>query len=300
MVILSVCLMSAFVNGHPPKPKTHTSVKKDSLFHATLFSVDEIERMKQFFISNASLQEQPKDSNWRPGYRHKCINTVRAALDFLLFGESSIPDSLYSRKVVLNGHFLNNDVPALVHRLKDSGYISSYDSIRFLSMRKGAWTLISKADPVSRGLPPVIMEKSLWNTLLARVGKERGFSVFIVSLCDGYHAALLTLDHRTPSQLKVYWSDQTHRHPLRFFINDKLQEEPNHYGWEVMEATGIDTIKKGMVRGLDAYALYANKKYWCDCGRDNQPPGHCCAGNCFPFIQIWRVQKNRDGLVAVH
>jgi hypothetical protein len=194
----------------------------------------------------------------------------------------------------LNGNFVNNDVRDLVRRLRDSNYIRSYDSIRFFSVRKGEWELITKKDLVSRGLPPVTMEKSLWNTLLARVGKERGFSVFLVSLCDGYHAAVLTLDHRNPAQLKAYWADQTHRHPVRFFVNRKLQEVPNQYGWEVMEATGPDTVINGMARGLDAYITYANKKYWCDCGHAGKKPNDCCAGNCYPFVQVWRVKRGRN------
>ena len=295
ILLLAAFSWCAFLPGDPPgrHKKNSTAIKKDSVHRATMFAADEIERMKEFFINNASLPEQPKDSNWQPGYRHKCINTVRAAMDMLLFGESSIPDSLYSRNHVLNFNFYNNDVNALVRRLKDSNYISSYDSVRFLSTRKGEWALISKRDLVSRGLQPVMGEKSLWNTLLARVGKERGFSVFIISLCDGYHAAVLTLDHRNPSQLKVYWADQTHKHPLRFMNNEKLQEVPGQYGWEVMQASGPDTIKTGNIRGLDAYALYANKKFWCDCGHTPHKPDECCAGNCFPFIQIWRVQKKQ-------
>jgi hypothetical protein len=278
---------------------TGTTLPKDSLLRTSLFVAEDVERIKEFFTHNASLPEQPRGTNWQPGYRHKCINTVRAGLDILLFGNSSIPDSLYSRNTLLNGNFENNDIYDLVRRLKDSNYISSYDSVRFVSMRKGQWTAISKSDPVSRGLPPVMMEKSLWNTLLARVGKERGYSVFLVSLCDGYHAALLTLDHRNTSQLKVYWADQTHKHPLRFFVNNKLTEVPDQYGWEVMQSNGPDTVKIGMVRGLDAYALYANKKYWCDCGRENPKQKDCCAGNCFPFIQIWRLQKSRNGLAGI-
>lgn len=247
--------------------------------------------MKQFFLSNASLKEQPKDSNWRPGFRHKCINTVRAGLDLLLYGESTIPDSLYSRKAVFNGNFHNNDINALAKRLRDSHYIRSYDTVRFLAVRKGEWVPITKADPVSRGLPPEAMERSLWNTLLARVGKERGFSVFLVSVCDGYHAALLTLDHRNTKDLKVYWADQTHKHPWRFFANSKLEEVPGKFGWEVMHASGPVNLTKGSVRGLDNYMLYANKKFWCDCGRANQKSGDCCAGNCFPYIQVWRLQR---------
>ena len=300
-ILVATFSWCGFVAGDPsknhPVPVSKT-VNKDSLFHTSLFLPEEVEQLQAFFINNASLPEQPKDSNWQPGYRHKCINTVRAALDILLFGSSSIPDSMYSRHPVLNGNFINNDIYALVHRLKDSNYIRSYDSIRFLSMRKGEWETIAKNDPISRGLPPVILEKSLWNTLIGRAGNQRGISVFLISLCDGYHAAMLTLDHRNPAQLKVYWADQTHRHPVRFFVNDKLQEEPNHYGWEVMQATGIDTVKTGQVRGLDAYVTYANKKYWCDCGSVKHKPEDCCAGNCYPYVQIWRVQKSRMALPA--
>jgi hypothetical protein len=276
----------------PGHGKTNPPPKKDSLTRTPVFSIDDVERIKQFFINNASLQEQPKDSNWRPGFRHKCINTVRAGLDLLFFGESTIPDSLYSRRPVLNGNFLNNDINALAKRLRDSHYIRSYDTVRFLSMRKGEWMPITKADPVSRGLPPMAMEKSLWNTLLARVGKERGFSVFLVSVCDGYHAALLTLDHRNTSELKIYWADQTHKHPWRFFANNKLEEVPGKYGWEVMQAAGPSALVKSSARGLDDYMLYANKSFWCDCGHPSKKPDECCAGNCFPFIQIWRLQKS--------
>jgi hypothetical protein len=288
-VIVAVLSGSARKPAHP-QASVHPAVYKDSLHRTALFTVEDIERTKQFFIANTALQEQPKDSNWRPGYRHKCINTVRAGLDYLLFGESSIPDSLYSRNTVLNG-FHDNDITALAKRLRDSHYIRSYDTVRFLSMRKGEWVPITKADPVSRGLQPMALEKSFWNTLLARVGKERGFSVFLVSVCDGYHAALLTLDHRNTSELRAYWADQTHRHPWRFFVNNKLEEVPGQYGWEVMQANGPARIVKGMARGLDDYMLLANQQFWCDCGRPNQKPGDCCAGNCFPYIQIWRLQR---------
>jgi len=291
VAVLSGSLHMAFNTPGNGQPSTNTIVKKDSLVRTPVFSIEDVERIKQFFISNASLEEQPKDSNWRPGYRHKCINSVRAGLDFLLFGESSIPDSLYSRKTVLNGNFINNDITALAKRLRDSHFIRSYDTVRFLSMRKDEWVPITKADPVSRGLQPVALEKSLWNTLLARVGKERGFSVFLVSVCDGYHAALLTLDHRNTSELKAYWADQTHKHPWRYFVNNKLEDAPGKFGWEVMQANGPEKIVKGMARGLDSYMLFANQQYWCDCGRPKQKPDECCAGNCFPYIQIWRLQK---------
>ncbi|AEW00201.1 hypothetical protein A4D02_28295 [Niastella koreensis] len=292
--VLVLCpVIVAVLSGSMLAPKqaatSPAALYKDSVLHTALFSPDDVDRIKQFFLANTALPEQPKDSNWRPGYRHKCINTVRAGLDYLIFGESSIPDSLYSRHSVLNGH--DNDITALAKKLQEGHFIRSYDTVRFLSLRKDEWVPITKADPVSRGLPPMALEKSLWNTLLRRVGKERGFSVFLLSVCDGYHAALLTLDHRNPADIKAYWADQTHRHPLRFFANNKLEEVPGKYGWEVMQANGPALHSAGLARGLDEYMLLANRQFWCDCGRPNQKPGDCCSGNCFPFIQIWRIQK---------
>ncbi|OQP47921.1 hypothetical protein A4H97_30415 [Niastella yeongjuensis] len=292
--VLVLCpVIVAVLSGSMISPKqvatTQAALYKDSIQHTSLFSLDDVERIKEFFLTNTALPEQPKDSGWRPGFRHKCINTVRAGLDYLIFGESSIPDSLYSRHGVLNGH--DNDITDLAKRLHDGHYIRSYDTVRFLSLRKDEWVPITKADPVSRGLPPMALEKSLWNTLLRRIGKERGFSVFLLSVCDGYHAALLTLDHRNPAAIKVYWADQTHRHPLRYFVNNKLEEVPGKYGWEVMQANGPAKHSAGLARGLDEYMLLANQQFWCDCGRPNQKPGDCCSGNCFPSIQIWRIQK---------
>ena len=284
-----VAVLSASMLAPKLAATAPAALNKDSVQHTALFSLDDVERIKQFFLANTALPEQPKDSNWRPGFRHKCINTVRAGLDYLIFGESSIPDSLYSRHTVLNGH--DNDITALAKKLQDGHYIRSYDTVRFLSLRKEEWVPITKADPVSRGLPPMALEKSLWNTLLRRVGKERGFSVFLLSVCDGYHAVLLTLDHRNPAEIKAYWADQTHRHPLRYFVNNKLEEVPDKYGWEVMQANGPAKRSAGLARGLDEYMLLANQQFWCDCGRPNQKPGDCCSGNCFPFIQIWRIQK---------
>jgi hypothetical protein len=292
--VLVLCpVIVAVLSGSMLAPKqadfTGAALNKDSVQRTALFSPDAIERIKQFFLANTALPEQPKDSSWRPGFRHKCINTVRAGLDFLFFGESSIPDSLYSRHGIFNGR--DNDITDLAKRLHEGHFIRSYDTVRFLSLRKEEWVPITKADPVSRGLQPMALEKSLWNTLLRRVGKERGYSVFLISVCDGYHAALLTLDHRNPQAIKAYWADQTHRHPLRYFVNNKLEEVPDKYGWEVMQANGPAKRSAGLARGLDEYMLLANQQFWCDCGRPNQKPEDCCAGNCFPFIQIWRLQQ---------
>lgn len=273
--------------------KVQTRAILDSGYRAEIFSLDDVERMKQFFLKNAALPEQPRNALWNPTYRHKCINTVRAGIEILLFGNSSIPDSLFSRREVFNGDFQTNNAQSFADHLVEKGYLNSPDSFFFVSKNRGEWVTVYKNDEQRRYLRPTELKGSLWYSLLGLIGKIQGYSVFIISICDGYHAAVITVDHRNLNNILIYWSDQTHRHPYRYLKDGKLKEVPNAYGWEVMNAVGPDTLRKGIPRGLDEYVLYAVNKYWCDCNRENQEPDDCCAGNCFPLVQIWRVRKPR-------
>lgn len=263
----------------------------DSTNSNSIFSIDEIERMKQFFLRNTALPEQPKLSRWSKMYRHKCINTVRAGLEILLFGKSSIPDSLYSNNPVFNGNFQSNDVQGLATRLLAGGYLEKPDTLLFNAINLSEKVLISKQNSQSRYLRPIEPNGSLWEMLLARIGKSTGYSVFIISLCDGYHTAILTVDHRAVDFPVVYWSDQTHKHPYRYIRAGKVIEKGSRFGWEAMLYSGTDTLKRNVLRGLDNYIQFATDKFWCDCRRENQKPNECCVGNCFPIIQIWRVRK---------
>lgn len=55
---------------------------------------------------------------------------------------------------------------------------------------------------------PVALRESVWDAMIAMAGGDPGWSVFGLSIMDGYHAVTLTLDNRDPRSPRVFWSDQ--------------------------------------------------------------------------------------------
>ena len=62
--------------------------------------------------------------------------------------------------------------------------------------------------PTTGVTAPDSLRESVYRVMLGLTNGERGFSVFGLSLMDGYHSVGLVLDHRDPAAPKVYWCDQ--------------------------------------------------------------------------------------------
>ncbi|WP_295128948.1 hypothetical protein [uncultured Chitinophaga sp.] len=271
-------LVSKAVYTPPPTPKPDTAVV---YYRDNIFSTAEIDRMKAFLITNASKPAQPKTKLWSPSYSLVCINTVRAGLEYLLYQQSSIPDSLFSRHEAFNCFTRTNRIDILMQQLKDSGLVCQMQTVGFSGLNRRKIVFI---DSLKSYLEPYELDGSLWYTLRGMIGNVRGWSVFTVSLCAGTHAAILSVDHRDPDKMLVYWSDQTHNHPVIAGGKATLQ-----YGWELMNEKGsIKTIP----RGLDAYALHAMKTFWCDCSYDKKDK-NAKVGACFPELIIWRIGRGQ-------
>ena len=58
------------------------------------------------------------------------------------------------------------------------------------------------------GSRPVKLNESVWDAVVAMSGGDPGWSVFTLSLLDGYHSVTLTLDANDPGRPRIYWSDQ--------------------------------------------------------------------------------------------
>lgn len=58
------------------------------------------------------------------------------------------------------------------------------------------------------GARPEGIQSSLWQAAVAATGGDPGWSVFGLSLMDGFHALTLTVDNGDPSAPKVFLSDQ--------------------------------------------------------------------------------------------
>lgn len=260
-------------------------VKADSVppppYRDDVFTTGEIERMKTFLINNASKPAQPKTKRWSPAYSLVCINTVRAGVEYLLYHDSAIPDSLFSRNAAFNAFGRANRIDVLMQQLQDSGLVSKSRVLGLSGLNRRK---IVPIDSMKSYLDPYELDGSLWFTLRGMIGNVSGWSVFTISLCTGTHAAILTVDHREPDKMLVYWSDQTHNHPV--ISGGKATTQ---YGWELMNEKGS---VKTTPRGLDAYTLHAMKTFWCDCTYDKKDK-NAKVGACFPEVVIWRIGRGQ-------
>ncbi len=57
-------------------------------------------------------------------------------------------------------------------------------------------------------LAPKKLGESVWDKVISMASGDQGWSVFIMSLMDGYHSVTLSLDNTDPAHPKIYWSDQ--------------------------------------------------------------------------------------------
>lgn len=112
--------------------------------------------------------------------------------------------------VCLNkGMKLVTDVPTLattpesiektMEKIAASGYSSQAREVWFQG----------KNGNITKGATrPEKLDESIWDTVLALSGGDPGWSVFTMSLLDGYHSVTLTLDANNPTRPRIYWSDQ--------------------------------------------------------------------------------------------
>lgn len=73
---------------------------------------------------------------------------------------------------------------------------------------------------------PHSLRESVWDTALAMTNGARGWSVFGLSLMDGYHSITLNVDTTDPANPKMYWSDQwSSNGGFRLHTKESLDEE---------------------------------------------------------------------------
>jgi len=70
------------------------------------------------------------------------------------------------------------------------------------------WFLDSRGRRNTGSRRPEALQNSVWDTMVQLAVGDAGWSVFTMSVMDGNHSVLLTLDNTDPSSPRVYWSDQ--------------------------------------------------------------------------------------------
>jgi hypothetical protein len=154
-----------------------------------IFTPQAITRMRDFFIQNAM-----------GGSPMSCISTMNEGLR-RLFDNRNIP--------------VGSEVQTTMEALRQAGRATDRYDIEFRDSSGNA----------TRGeRPPETLSESLIARMRAMNGNAAGWSVFGLSLMDGYHSVLLSLDNTDPAQPRIYWSDQW----------------PENQGWLALDGPGLD------------------------------------------------------------
>jgi hypothetical protein len=147
--------------------------RRSALEAGRTFAPASVATMRDFFIRNA--KSDSPDS---------CIGTLNKGVR-LLYGDPS-------QKV-------GSEVDKTMAKLKAASRAGPGRNVEFEA----------KGGRVTSGtLYPQKLHESLWSVLLEMAGGDPGWSVFGLSILDGYHSVVLTLDNADPSKPRVYWSDQ--------------------------------------------------------------------------------------------
>jgi len=149
--------------------------RRAALAAGRTFSDADVERARAYFVRNA---QNEKDS---------CIVALNKGLK-LVTGDAALPTTAHS-------------IEATMAKVVASGHAEEAEEIWFRA-RNGH---------VTRGsVRPDRLDKSVWDAVLKAADGDPGWSVFTMSLLDGYHSVTLTLDASDPGKPHVYWSDQWH------------------------------------------------------------------------------------------
>ncbi len=147
--------------------------RRKALAEGRTFSEASIEDMRKYFIRNAKTE---KDS---------CIVCLNKGMKLLLRDpkQPTTPKS----------------IEKTMEKVRASGRSSEATEIWFEG----------KNGRITTGAAfPAKLHESVAQTLWSMAGGDPGWSVFTMSLMDGFHSVTITLDNNDPASPKMYWSDQ--------------------------------------------------------------------------------------------
>jgi len=140
-----------------------------------IFSKEAIERMKKFFVFNAGLDDNE---------RLDCITCLNTGMRLLL----NMPK-----------HPVGKAIHKTMNSFHRTGHASEPHVIEF-NDQQGKLTAGIK--------PPKKLRESILDAMLEMSNFEKGWSVYGLSIMDGYHSVTLTLYSDNASNPHIFWSDQ--------------------------------------------------------------------------------------------
>jgi len=147
--------------------------RRRALAAGRTFTDEDVQHSRSYFVRNAREQ---KDS---------CIVALNKGLK-LATGDSALPTTPQS-------------IEATMAKVAASGHAEEAHEIWFQA----------RSGQITRGVArPDKLDESVWKAVLELSEGDPGWSVFTMSLLDGYHSVTLTLDATDPAKPRIYWSDQ--------------------------------------------------------------------------------------------
>jgi len=146
--------------------------RRQALASGRTFSAESIDRMREYFTNNAKSTSP-----------ESCIACLNKGIRLLLNDPKQK---------------MGSEVDKSMGKLESSGRASAGRVIEFED-KKGRIT--------TGTLRPEKLHESVWDTVIAMSGGDLGWSVFGMSLMDGYHSVTLSLNN-IASGPEIYWSDQ--------------------------------------------------------------------------------------------
>lgn len=147
--------------------------RRNALAAGRTFAEADIDRARNYFVQNARTEQD------------SCIVALNKGLR-LVTGQSALPTTPKS-------------IEATMAKVTAAGYAGEPREIWFRAA----------GDRITRGgARPEKLAESVWEAVLAMSAGDAGWSVFTMSLLDGYHSITLTLDASDPAKPHIYWSDQ--------------------------------------------------------------------------------------------
>lgn len=170
-----------------------------------LFTLEAIEKMREFFIKNANAGSDD---------RLDCITTMNTALRLLMARPR---------------HPVGSAVHKTMNSLRRFGRATGPRIIEFFD-ESGQKTIGIKR--------PAKLSESILTVMLEMANNDIGWSVFGLSIMDGYHSVTLTLDNNDPEKPRIFWSDQWN----------------SRGGWEEFDQEGLDKeVTRNTIRWWDDF-----------------------------------------------
>jgi hypothetical protein len=187
--------------------------RRKALAAGRTFSEDSIKKMKDYFIKNARKPAKPRVNPPPPppgGWQDVCIVALNKGMT-VVTSNPALPTT-------------PKTIEKTMEKIAAGGYSGVAREVWFLD----------KGGKLTRGAArPEKLPASIWDTVMSLAGGDPGWSVFTMSLLDGFHSVTLTLDANDTQAPHIYWSDQW----------------ATKGGWKEYTRSGLDAEVTRLVQG---------------------------------------------------